>query len=112
VIGRGSLVCSLLLFTTSCGVYRSSFDCPPGKGVPCASVSEIESMIVETNHGPDLFLPDLGSEDGELGLFGWIKQRRPTHRGPFRIWVEPMRTADGHVIHGHYMEERPSCSHY
>ena len=45
----------LLVLLTSCSMYKSHFDCPPGKGVGCKSVSEIEGMIVESETGPDRF---------------------------------------------------------
>jgi hypothetical protein len=48
------LILSLAL--SSCQSYRTHFDCPPGKGVPCASLSEIERMVVETEGGPDIFM--------------------------------------------------------
>lgn len=49
-----------LLFT-SCGVYNSSFDCPPGQGIGCASVGEVLDLIVEREEGEDLFVHDKGS---------------------------------------------------
>lgn len=47
------LICSLL---ASCSIYKQQFDCPPPKGIPCTSVTEIESMIVETEQGADLLV--------------------------------------------------------
>lgn len=44
---------------SSCGVYRTSFDCPPGKGVGCAPVGEVLDLIVEREEGEDLFVEDL-----------------------------------------------------
>jgi hypothetical protein len=43
---------------TSCAMYQQDFDCPPPCGVPCTSVTDLESMVLETNQGPDLFLPN------------------------------------------------------
>ena len=48
----------LLLAFSSCTGYRQNFDCPPGRGVPCTSVSDIEALIIETEEGPDVFLPE------------------------------------------------------
>jgi hypothetical protein len=48
------LGCSFLL--SSCSIYKAQFDCPPPAGIPCASVTDIESMIVETEKGPDLIV--------------------------------------------------------
>lgn len=50
------LLIFLMLFTQSCQVYRSNFDCAPGEGIPCRSVTEIESMIVESCEGPDILV--------------------------------------------------------
>lgn len=47
----------LCLILTSCQTYRTHFDCPPGIGVPCESVSEIQKRIIETPDGQeDIFL--------------------------------------------------------
>ena len=45
----------------ACNVYNSDFDCPPGKGIGCASVSQVLDLIVERDMGEDLFVPDLGT---------------------------------------------------
>ena len=50
----------LCLFLSSCGIYKSEFDCPAGKGVGCASVGEVLDMIVEREDGEDLFLKNRG----------------------------------------------------
>lgn len=49
----------------SCQSYKNQFDCPPGEGVPCTSVSELEKMIIESDEGgPDIFSgKKLNSED-------------------------------------------------
>ncbi len=47
---------ALLSLFSSCGIYNSNFDCPPGQGVGCASVGEVLDMIVEREGGEDLFL--------------------------------------------------------
>jgi hypothetical protein len=51
----------ICLVLTSCGVYNSSFDCPPGKGIGCAPVNEVLNMIVEREDGEDLFITDPGT---------------------------------------------------
>lgn len=51
----------LLVSLTSCGVYRNSFDCPPGKGIGCAPVGEVLDLIVEKEEGEDLFVKDKGT---------------------------------------------------
>ena len=54
-------ICSACVFLSSCGVYNSSFDCAPGRGIGCASVSEVLNLIVERDVGEDIFVTDLGS---------------------------------------------------
>ena len=54
----GLILGTLLL--ASCDIYESRFECPPGKGVGCASVGEVLQMIVEKEQGEDLFVKDLG----------------------------------------------------
>ena len=48
------------IFLSSCGIYNSHFDCPPGEGVGCASVGEVMDMIVEKEEGEDLFVKNRG----------------------------------------------------
>lgn len=50
----------ILPLLTACGVYNSSFDCAPGKGVGCAPVGEVMDLIVEKKEGEDLFVADKG----------------------------------------------------
>lgn len=56
-----SIALLLALLATSCGIYNSNFDCPPGKGVGCASVNEVLDMIVEKKEGEDVFVKDKGT---------------------------------------------------
>ncbi len=54
-------ILSLLVTLTSCGVYKSDFDCRPGKGIGCAPVGEVLDLIVEKEEGEDLFVKDKGT---------------------------------------------------
>lgn len=57
---------SLTFLMAGCGIYRSGFECPPGRGVGCASTSEVLDMIIENDSqsdnpydsGENLFVPD------------------------------------------------------
>ena len=51
----------LFLGLTSCGVYSTHWDCPPGRGVGCTPVNEVLNMIVEREQGEDLFVTDPGT---------------------------------------------------
>ena len=55
------IILSLLLALPSCGIYKSSFDCQPGKGIGCAPVGEVLDLIVEKEEGEDLFVKDKGT---------------------------------------------------
>lgn len=57
-----SLLCfSFLLTMSSCGVYNSGFDCPPGRGIGCAPVNEVLDLIVEKKEGEDVFVNNPGT---------------------------------------------------
>jgi hypothetical protein len=85
---------SIIFLTTSCQMYCTKFDCPPGEGVPCTSVTDIESMVIETNEGPDVL----------AGFQAWKKlipiippcQTR-------KVWVADTDTENGCHIDGHYI---------
>lgn len=59
------LLLALPIFFSGCGLYNSNFQCPPGKGVGCASASEVFNMIEEQapatsdpfDSGENLFVP-------------------------------------------------------
>lgn len=51
----------LVVLMASCGVHNSSFDCPPGQGMGCASVNEVLELIVEKTEGEDVFVRDKGT---------------------------------------------------
>lgn len=60
------LTITLAVLMTGCGIYRSGFECPPGRGIGCASTSEVLDMIIEKESdsddpfdaGENLFIPD------------------------------------------------------
>jgi hypothetical protein len=60
------LLAVICLAISGCGIYRSGFECPPGRGIGCASTSEVLDMIVEKepdsedpfDSGKNLFIPD------------------------------------------------------
>lgn len=93
------LFLGITLLATSCSSYRSQFDCCPSKGVPCTSVSKIESMIVETKEGPDLFtaLEMPGRCLWKNLVFSYSKQ--PTNK----VWIGDTFDSCGNRICGHYI---------
>jgi conjugal transfer pilus assembly protein TraV len=44
------------LLLSSCAMYQQEFDCPIPPGVSCTSVTDLESMIIETDRGADVLL--------------------------------------------------------
>ncbi|MCB1073362.1 MAG: hypothetical protein KDK96_09725 [Chlamydiia bacterium] len=63
---RPIIFLTLSVLMSGCGIYRSGFECPPGRGIGCASTSEVLDMIVEKepdsedpfDSGKNLFIPD------------------------------------------------------
>jgi hypothetical protein len=87
---------------TSCQVYQSDFDCPPSRGVPCTSVSDIQRMILETpDGGPDIFSESFPSEFGSLCPNETCRNRKGIETNK-RIWVG--ESADKTIaVQGHYI---------
>ena len=52
---------SFILFLSSCGIYKNSFDCPAGKGIGCAPVNEVLDLIIEKKEGEDVFVNNKGT---------------------------------------------------
>lgn len=63
------------LLLTGCTTYQGDFDCPPSLGVPCTSSSDIESMVIETACGSDVFF-DSKSLQSRKGLCKSSKKAR------------------------------------
>ena len=97
---------SLIALLSSCQTYRQNFDCPPGKGVPCTPITDIERMIIETPEGsPDLFLGYLPSEcqSGACCPKNSSLYHPPLENCQQRIWIEGRTFDCGTYIDGHYI---------
>lgn len=95
-------ICSLLIVLSfsSCQIYKSNFECTPGKGVPCTPVTTIEQMIVETPEGnPDIFLGYLPSQTQECVKF-CPGSKALQHR---KVWITGKEQPDGLYVEGHYI---------
>ena len=44
------------------GIYEEGFECPPGKGVGCKSITEVNDMV---NQG-EIPLPEISEQDSEI----------------------------------------------
>ena len=53
-----ALIIMIGMFLTGCGIYKTEFQCRPGKGVGCAPVGEVLDMIIESEDGEDQFVID------------------------------------------------------
>lgn len=91
----------LILLLSSCQMYRSQFDCPPGDGIPCSSVTDIESMIIETPFGSDVVA------GGQRGA--WKQLVPPLAPGELRkVWIADVELDSGCRISGHYIYIAPN----
>lgn len=91
----------LALLASSCQMYRAHFDCPPGEGIPCTSVTDIESMVIETGRGPDVLA---GSESGAWKSL--IPVLPPCQAR--KVWIADINTKCGCHIEGHYIYIYPT----
>lgn len=82
------LVVSLIL--ASCNVYRTEFECPPGEGVGCSSVTEVMDMIVENDLEEDLFLKYRGRP-----LLS-SRRQKDTSRGEKKLFIA--RSNEGKLV--------------
>lgn len=104
-----SLLGSSILILSSCSIYKQQFDCPPPAGIPCASVTEIESMIVETDKGADLIVKPEIEENNHCFWCGAQKPgsafpSKTSKRNP-KIWICSQKM-DGCVKkNGHYFQK-------
>jgi conjugal transfer pilus assembly protein TraV len=85
--------CSIL---SSCSIYNEHFDCEPPCGVPCTSVTDIESMIMETDKGPDVLVVPEKEEESCCMLCKRKKTVSCTSKR--KVWMCEGR--------GHYLTEK------
>lgn len=98
----------LMGLMTSCTMYNREFDCPPPKGVCCAPLTTLESMIIESPCGEDAFtgcVPKLPEKKQGLSC---KHARSEEHPDPFqrRIWIA---ASNGRCPTYIYFDEEESC---
>lgn len=81
------IIMSLTLLT-SCQIYKKDFDCPIASGIPCQSVSEIESMIIEQEEGSDYLSCD----------------EHPKEQRKQEVWIRQEISKEGNVTPERYFE--------
>jgi hypothetical protein len=89
-------------------MYKKDFDCPPGEGIPCTSVTTLEKMIVESPCGPDIFLgcvPKL--VDVQVNPACKCTSDNYVHPSfQRRIWISKT-DADNQPVYYYFPEENP-----
>jgi len=89
------LLCLLFLLLSSCRIYDNCFDCPPGRGLPCKSVTEIEELIIETEQGqPDHLKGECEEECSCVSVK--------------KVWIAPTASSEELCQSGYYVFERSS----
>lgn len=88
------------LLLTSCAIYNQEFDSPPPVGVPCTSVTDLESMVVETDKGPDLFIP---IEKEVNSISKCPSSHEESARLNRKVWICHQQTEEGCEVQGHYI---------
>ncbi len=82
------LMTSLALALSGCmGIYEGGFECPPGHGVGCKSISEVNQMV---NQGdlPEKTVSDLSPSQTPCEQCGATRDQPidPQHPGKPEIW--------------------------
>ncbi len=85
------LIGATLSLSGCMGVYEGGFECPPGKGVGCKSISDVNKMV---NHGelPPKSLSDFPHEHCERCEVNQDGQVEAEHSGKLeelQIWFSP-----------------------
>lgn len=95
----------LLLLTlpalSGCMTYSESFDCPPGRGVGCKSLSQVNDMV-EKEELPLEKINTTKEETHKENLssklpVGWIEAQNA--KPSFRIWIAGYKDGEGN-FHG------------
>lgn len=91
----------ILPILNGCMTYSESFDCPPGRGVGCKSLSQVNDMV-EKEELPLEKLNTKKEENHKENLSsklpeGWIEAQNATPS--LRIWVAGYKDEEGN-LHG------------
>lgn len=89
-----------LLSLTSCEIYKQDFDCPPPCGMSRTSETDLESMVIETDKGSDLFIPE--DKESNCSCRKCRKAKAP-HFLNRKVWICHHLTEEGCEIQGHYI---------
>jgi hypothetical protein len=101
----------ILFFLTSCAIYQQDFDSSPPLGISCTSETDLESMVVETKKGPDLFVP-IEREIESKTRWAYCKSQDGCATLNRKVWICHHLTDDGCCIQGHYIYQTPTDDHF
>lgn len=89
-----------LISLSGCSNYSETFDCSPGPGVGCKSLSQVNQMV-EKGHLPY-------REEEDTSMVATIPDRPIPREGPVtltaeamptqRVWFAPRRDSFGHYV--------------
>ena len=90
-------------------MYQQEFDCPIPPGVSCTSVTDLESMIIETDRGADVLLtPHQSSTCCQKKTKSCACKKKAvatnhTHEEP-KVWVCQQLIGETCQRQGHYLQ--------
>ena len=61
-ISHFAVFVGILSLTGCMGIYEGGFECPPGKGVGCKSITEVNDMVSQG----EIPLPEISEQDAEI----------------------------------------------
>jgi hypothetical protein len=98
------IILSLTLVLSSCAVHGTKFECAPGKGAGCKSVSKVNKMV-DHNEFEDLFDEDFNTNSisKPYNSTNWQNPDRLVPQGK-RIWIAPKKNTKGTYNSETYIE--------
>ena len=102
------ILTTLSLILEGCGVYKGSFDCKPGKGVGCESVSKVNDLV--NKEKLDDFIEEESGSKGRrvrnncklcpkiTEKTGGVIERRGKKNESIKIYFNKYRDANG-ILH-------------
>lgn len=88
------IIITTLLALGACAVHSTKFECEPGKGVGCKSVSKVNKMIDKKQISEEKEEKEEKFDDEDIFLPGTQK----------RIWIAPRKSADGSKLNETFIE--------
>jgi len=80
------------LFLTACSSYQEHFECPPGKGVGCQSVSQVDQLV---NQGDLPLREDFIEKYEDCENLCTKKISTELKENTQKIWIAPFKDTQG-----------------